>query len=72
MLFIENQKGYVVLLPLYTIFLVNVKRFGYKIEKQLKTTILTVEQNNFATKIVNVYFVYELDNWSRNLLLILH
>ena len=72
MLFIENQKGYVVLLPLYTIFLVNVKRFGYKIEKQLKTTILTVEQNNFATKIVNVYFVYELDNLSRNLLLILH
>ena len=24
---------------------------------------LAVEQNNYATKIVNAYIVYDLDNW---------
>ena len=27
---------------------------------------LVVEQNNYTTKIVNVYIVYDLDPWSRN------
>ena len=27
---------------------------------------LAVEKNNFATKIVNVYTVYDLDSWPRN------
>ena len=27
---------------------------------------LTVEQNNYASKIVNVYIVYDLDAWPRN------
>ena len=33
---------------------------------------LTVEQNNYATKIVNAYIVYDLDAWPNNLLRILH
>ena len=28
---------------------------------------LTVEQNNYRSKIVNVYIVYDLDAWPRNL-----
>ena len=27
---------------------------------------LTVEQNNYLTKILNVYIVYDLPAWSRN------
>ena len=27
---------------------------------------LAVEQNNYASKILNVYIVYDLDAWSRN------
>ena len=27
---------------------------------------LAVEQNNYLTKIVNVYIVYDLDPWPRN------
>ena len=27
---------------------------------------LAVEQNNYLTKIVNVYIVYDLDAWPRN------
>ena len=27
---------------------------------------LAVEQNNYATKIVNAYIAYDLDNWPRN------
>ena len=27
---------------------------------------LAVEQNNYASKIVNVYIVYDLDAWPRN------
>ena len=29
---------------------------------------LTVEQNNYLTKIVNVYIVYDLDAWQKTLL----
>ena len=36
---------------------------GIKFDKDL----LAVEQNNYVTKIVNVYIVYGLDVWSKNL-----
>ena len=29
---------------------------------QLKKSVLTVAQNNYATKILNVYIVYDLDD----------
>ena len=35
---------------------------GIKFDKYL----LAVEQNNYASKIVNVYIVYDLDAWPRN------
>ena len=39
----------------------NVKQFAYKIGIQFNSTPLVIVENNFATKIVNAYFVYELD-----------
>ena len=49
--------------PLYSVFLDNVKRFGYKIGIQFIKIVLVVEKNNCATKIINTYAVYDLDNW---------
>ena len=47
--------------PLYTAFLHSIKlsenRTGIKFDKDP----LTVEQNNYLTKILNVYIVYDLD-----------
>ena len=41
--------------PLYTAFLHSIKLSGYKMGKKIDTDPLTVEQNNYLTKIVNVY-----------------
>ena len=46
----------------------NVKRLRYKIEIQFNKTPLVIDQNNFTTKIVNVYIVSDLDNWPKILL----
>ena len=35
-------------------------------EIKLDKDLLTVEQSNYASRIVNVYFVYDLDTWPRN------
>ena len=35
--------------------------------QQINNTPLVIEQNNYATKIVNVYIFYDLDNWPKNL-----
>ena len=54
------------LLPLHGAFEANIKYFGYKMGMQfsnLSNTPLVVEQSNYATKIVNAYVVYDLDNW---------
>ena len=51
---------------LYTPFLHNIKRFGYKIQIQFKRTILLVEQNNYATKMVIACYFYGLDSLSKN------
>ena len=51
--------------PLYATFLNSIKRIyikGIKFDKHP----LAVEQNNYLTKIVNVYIVYDLDAWPRN------
>ena len=53
------------LLPLHGAFLPNIKYFYYKIGMQFSNTPLVVEQNNYATKIVNAYIVYDLDNWTK-------
>ena len=51
--------------PLYTPFLYSIKGTGYKIGIKLNKDLLAVEQNNWLTKIVNVYIVHNLDAWSR-------
>ena len=56
------------LTPLSTAFLHNVRLFGYKIGIQFNKSVLVVEQNNYATKIVNAYIVYNLDDWPKFLL----
>ena len=50
------------LIVLIGALLPNVKYFRNKIEIQFNSTPLVIEQNNYATKTVNVYIVYNLDN----------
>ena len=50
-------------------FLTNVKYFGNKIEIQFNNTHLVIEKHNYTSRIVNVYIVSALDNWSKHLLI---
>ena len=47
------------LMVLIGALLPNVKYFKNKIEIQFNSTPLVIEQNNYATKTVNVYIVYD-------------
>ena len=61
-LLVENQKIYIVLLSLqHTHFLHSKKFFAYKIGISFDKDPLVVEQNNYATKIVNPYTADKLD-----------
>ena len=60
------------LTTLHGAFLPNIKYFGSKIGIQFNNTPLVVEQNNYMTKTVNAYIVYDLDNWPKNLLINLY
>ena len=48
------------------LLLPNVKYFGYKIEIQFNNTLLVIEQNNYASRIVRFYIVYDLNNSPKN------
>ena len=50
---------------LYTAFLHSIRLSGYKMEKK-KINIQPKKQNIYASKIVNVYLVYDLDASTRN------
>ena len=52
---------------LYTAFLHSIKLSGYRIGIKFDKDPLAVEQSNYISKIVNVYIVYDLDVWPRNL-----
>ena len=52
--------------PLYNALLQSIKLSGYKVRIKFDEDTLAVEHNNYATKIVNAYIVYELDAWARN------
>ena len=39
---------------------------GYRMEIKFDKDLLAVEQNNYTIKIVNFYFVYDLDAWPKN------
>ena len=54
------------LIALHGDFLPNIKYFRNKIGIQFNSIPLFIEQNNYATKIVKVYIVYDLDNWAKN------
>ena len=41
----------------------NIKRFGYKIGIKFNNTPLVMDKNNFTTKMVSAYIVYDIDNW---------
>ena len=45
-----------------------IKYFERKIGLQFNKNVLVVEKKNYLTKTMNVYIVYDLDYWSRNLL----
>ena len=51
---------------LYPAFLHGIKLTGYKIGIKFNKDPLAVQQNNYLTKIVNVYIVYDLAAWPRN------
>ena len=53
MFLVGNQREYILL-------------SGYRIRIKFDKNTLLVEQNNYLTKIVNVYIVYDLDAWLRN------
>ena len=44
----------------------SIKLSGYAIGIKFNKDPLAVEQNNYLTKIVNVYIAYDLDAWRRN------
>ena len=52
--------------PLHTAFLHNIKLSEHIIGIKFDKDPIAAEQNNYLTKIVNVYIVYDLDAWSRN------
>ena len=54
--------------PLHTAFLYSIRIPGYKIGIKFDKDPSAVEQNNFTTKIINTYIVYDLDVWPRNLI----
>ena len=49
--------------PLYTVFLHSIKHSEYRMGIKFGKDPLAVKQNNYLTKIVNVY---DLDAWPRN------
>ena len=52
---------------LYPAFLHSIKVSEYRIEIKFDKYPLAIPQNNYLTKIVNVYIVYDWDVWPRNL-----
>ena len=52
--------------PLYTTFLNSIRLSGYRTLIKFDKHALSVDQNNYLTKMVNVYIVYDLDAWQKN------
>ena len=62
MFIVGNQREYIILnlsQPLYTAFLHSIKLSGHMIGIKFDKDTLAVEQNNYLTKVVNIYIVYE-------------
>ena len=54
--------------PLHMTFLHNITLSEYKIGIQFNKSVLVVEQNNYVTKIINVYIASDSDDWAKILL----
>ena len=52
--------------PLYTVFFNSIRYSGHRIGLKFDKDPLAVRQNNYLTKFVNVYIVYDLDTSPRN------
>ena len=52
--------------PLHTAFLNSINLSEYRIRIKFDKDPLAVEQNNYLTKIVNVYIVYGLNDWPKD------
>ena len=52
--------------PVYTLFLHIIKLSGYKMGIRFDKDHLAAEQNNYLTKTIDVYIVYDLEPWLRN------
>ena len=50
----------------YTTLFNNTKFFGHRAGIKLDNRVLVVEQNNYTSKIINVYIVYDIDTWPKN------
>ena len=53
------------LASVYNAFLHDLKLSGYRIQIQFNKNIIVVEENNYPTKFVNAYIVYDLDDWQK-------
>ena len=52
--------------PLCAGFLNSIKLSEYTVSIKFDKDILTAEQNNYLTNVVNIYIVYDLDAWPKN------
>ena len=67
MLLVGNQIGLYssIISPQYTHFLHSVKIFGYKMKIKFDGDPLVLGQNNYTTKAVSAYIVWDLDTWPK-------
>ena len=61
-----KSRGLYTFTSLYTTFLHCRKLSGYRIGIKFDNSVLVVEENNYASKIVNAYIVYDLDTWPKH------
>ena len=50
---------------LYTALLHSIKLFGHRMVIKVDKDPLAIKQNNYLSKILNVYIVYDLDAWPK-------
>ena len=51
---------------LYNVFLHRMKLSGHRMRIKFDKEPLPLEKNNYTTKIVKAYVVYDLDSWPNN------
>ena len=73
MLFVGNRQECILLnLHHYTLLSCITNLFAYIIGTQSDKSASVVEENNYTTKIINAYTVYDLDSWPKLLVTIVN